>query len=198
MDLGQVHPLSQVRVWNRADNDDVAARAANFSVLLSNDGKEWREVYRHNGRVFYGYRMPDRSPLVVKLTNAEARFVRIQLPGTTFLHLDEVEVIGQQGGNLALHKPADQSSLSQWSAAHGRNDRAVDWAAEARKVLANCERMLSEMRAAGESQSHARPHPRPSPPGEGETFAALGQADRRGVRAASRPKSKQTAKIQRA
>ena len=116
VDLGKVHPLSQVRLWNRADNDDVATRAANFKVLLSSDGTDWREVYQHNGRVFYGYRMPDRSPLVVQLTNAEARFVRIQLPDTTFLHLDEVEVIGQPGGNLALHKPAEQSSLSQWSA----------------------------------------------------------------------------------
>jgi hypothetical protein len=88
MDLGKVHPLSQVRLWNRADNDDVAKRAANLKVLLSSDGTDWREVYQHNGRVFYGCRMPDRSPLVVKLTNAEARFVRIQLPDTTFLHLD--------------------------------------------------------------------------------------------------------------
>ncbi len=144
VDLGKVSPLSQVRVWNRADSEDIAARAANFMVLLSSDGKEWREAYRHNGQVFYGYRMPDRSPLVVKLTNAEARFVRIQLPGTTFLHLDEVEVIGRPGGNLALHKPADQSSLSQWSAAHARNDRPVDWTAETRRVLANCERMLDE------------------------------------------------------
>jgi hypothetical protein len=140
VDLGQLHPLAQVRLWNRADTDGSAQRAAKFRLLLSNDGKEWREVYQHNGQVFYGYRMPDRWPLVVKLTNAEARFVRVQLPGTTFLHLDEVEVIGQRGGNLALNKPADQSSLSQWSAVHGRNARAVDWVAEARRALTNCER----------------------------------------------------------
>ena len=156
VDLGQIHPLSQVRVWNRTDNDDMAARAAHFMVLLSNDGKEWREAYRHNGRVFYGYRMPDRSPLVVRLTDCEARFVRIQLPGTTYLHLDEVEVIGQNGVNLALHKPADQSSLSQWSAAHARNDRPVDWASETRRVLANCERMLKERRDGWATKNHAR------------------------------------------
>ena len=38
VDLGQNQPLAQVRLWNRADNDDVAARAANFRVLLSSDG----------------------------------------------------------------------------------------------------------------------------------------------------------------
>ncbi|MFA6545511.1 MAG: discoidin domain-containing protein [Limisphaerales bacterium] len=144
VDLGQAAPLAQVRLWNRSDTEGAAQRAAKFRIFLSNDGKEWREAYQHNGNVFYGYRMPDRSPLVVKLANAEARFVRIQLPGTTFLHLDEVEVIGRQGGNLALRKPADQSSLSQWSAAHRRDDRAVDWTAEARKALANCERMVKE------------------------------------------------------
>ena len=143
VDLGQVLPFSQVRLWNRADSEDIAARAANFRVLLSNDGTEWRETYRHNGKVFYGYRMPDRSPLVVRLADAKARFVRIQLPGTTFLHLDEVEVIGKPGQNLALHQPADQSSLSQWSAPHARNNRAVDWNAETSRTLANCERMLN-------------------------------------------------------
>ena len=162
VDLGKVLPISQVRLWNRADSEDIAARAANFQVMLSNDGTEWREAYRHNGKVFYGYRMPDRSPLIVRLTEAEARFVRIQLPGRTFLHLDEVEVIGKSGGNLALHRPADQSSLSPWSAVHGRNDRPVDWASETRRTLANCERMLGEL-GGQESKLNARPHPGPLP-----------------------------------
>ncbi len=149
VDLGKVHPLSQVRLWNRADTDDVATRAANFKVLLSDDAKDWREVYQHNGRVFYGYRMPDRSPLVVRLTNAEARYVRIQLPDTTFLHLDEVEVIGQPGGNLALHQPADQSSLSQWSAFKARRagsaaeELSIPW------LLERGEKLRAELNRAG-------------------------------------------------
>ena len=134
VDLGQPHPLAQVRLWNRSDTDGSAQRASKFLILLSNDGKAWREVYQHNGQIFYGYRMPDRSPLVVKLTNAEARFVRVQLPGTEFLHLDEVEVIGQRGGSLALNKPAEQSSVSQWSVAH-RMAKDVDWRAATAKVL---------------------------------------------------------------
>lgn len=149
VDLGQVQPLSQVRVWNRADSDDLAARAANFTVLLSSDGTEWREGYRHNGQVFFGYRMPDRSPLVVKLTNSVARFVRIQLPGPTFLHLDEVEVIGRSGRNLALHKPADQSSLSQWSAfktkrvGSGAEELSLPW------VLERGQQLVTELNRAG-------------------------------------------------
>ena len=127
VDLGQPQPLAQVRLWNRSDNEGSAQRASKFLILLSHDGKAWREVYQHDGTVFYGYHMPDRSPLVVKLTNAEARYVRVQLPGKTFLHLDEVEVIrAGKWGNVALNKPAEQSSVSQWSVAH-RIAQEVNW-----------------------------------------------------------------------
>ncbi len=135
VDLGATLPLAQVRLWNRADNEDVAKRAARFQILLSDDGRSWRQVYQHDGTVFYGYHMPDRSPLVIKLTNAAARFVRLQLPGKTFLHLDEVEVIrAGKWANVALNKPAEQSSVSQWSAAH-RVAKDLDWRQATAKVL---------------------------------------------------------------
>jgi len=147
VDLGKAAALSQVRLWNRADNDGMAERAAKFILLVSNDGKQWREAYRHNGQTFYGYRMPNRSPLIVTLTNIEARFVRVQLPGTGFLHLDEVEVIGKQGGNLALHRPADQSSLSAWSTfklkRDGSGELPLPW------VLERAEKLAAELRRAG-------------------------------------------------
>lgn len=149
VDLGESQPLTQVRLWNRSDSDGAAARAAKFRVLLSDDGKDWREAYRHEGGVFFGYRMPDRRPLVVKLANATARFVRIQLPGAEYLHLDEVEVYGHKGGNLALHRPADQSSLSQWSAMKPRRgvsdsvELSVDW------VIERGRKLVAELRQSG-------------------------------------------------
>jgi hypothetical protein len=117
VDLGEVHGIAQVRIWNRSDDTEAARRAARFEIHLSNDSTSWTRVYQHDGSLFYGYRMPDRGSLNIPLENAKARFVRIQLPGTTCLHLDEVEVISKAGGrrNLALHHAADQSSLSQWS-----------------------------------------------------------------------------------
>ena len=49
------------------------------------------------------------------------RFVRLQIPSAApiFFHLDEVEVYGPGAPerNLALHRPANQSSISQWSTA---------------------------------------------------------------------------------
>jgi len=135
VDLGEVMPLSQVRLWNRSDNEGSARRAARFRLLLSEDAKNWHQAYQHDGTVFFGYHMPDRSPLVVRVTNAAARFVRIQLPGKTFLHLDEVEVIAVgKGGNAALNKPANQSSASQWSVAH-RVGKDLDWRQATTKVL---------------------------------------------------------------
>ena len=135
VDLGEVLPLAQVRVWNRSDNEAAAKRAARFEVLLSDDAKTWQRAYQHDGTVFYGYHMPDRSPLVIKLTNAAARHVRIQLPGKTFLHLDEIEVIrAGRWENVALNKSAEQGSVSQWSMTH-RVAQDVNWHLATAKVL---------------------------------------------------------------
>src|SRR5689334_13632705 len=42
VDLGEVLPLAQVRLWNRADNGEaIAKRAARFEILLSNDAQIW-------------------------------------------------------------------------------------------------------------------------------------------------------------
>lgn len=113
VDLGRVRRVDQVVVWNRCDT--VAARAARLRLLLSEDGQTWRTVYTHDGTVFHGF--TDEQPLAVRLENERTRFVRVQLPGSTYLHLDEVEVFGPRrpGINLAFHRRATQSSVSQWS-----------------------------------------------------------------------------------
>jgi len=142
VDLGAVAPLKDICLWNRADDETAAMRASRFRVLLSEDGQAWQKVYEHPGTVFYGYRMPDRWPLRVALTNAVGRYVRLQLPGVTALHLDEVEVheLSGRSPNIALKRPAEQSSLSEWSVAHARGGREPDWGALTREVVANCER----------------------------------------------------------
>jgi hypothetical protein len=113
VDLGGKLALDRVVIFNRGDGK-VEDRAANLKVLLSLDGKQFKELYQHNGSKFFGF--VDGRPLVVPAKGAEARLVRIQLPGTQYLHLDEVEVyrVGS-AENVALHRPADQSSVSPWS-----------------------------------------------------------------------------------
>jgi hypothetical protein len=114
VDLGSETPLDEIRLYNRCDNG-MGSRNARLIVLFSDDGTTWRQVYQHDGAPFQG--QPDKKPLVVKLDGAATRFLRLQLPGKSYFHLDEVEVMAG-GENIALGKPAAQSSTSQWSARH--------------------------------------------------------------------------------
>jgi len=113
VDLGKPLALDRVVVYNRCDGN-VEDRAASVAVLLSDDGKHFTPFYRHDGSKFLGH--TDGKPLVVPAKGAKARFVRVQLPTADYLHLDEVEVFRVGGKeNVALRRPADQSSASQWS-----------------------------------------------------------------------------------
>ena len=111
VDLGQPTPLDQILVYNRCDGSQ--DRAWRLRILLSDDGQAWRQVYQHDGTPFLG--VTDNRPLSVKLHRAKGRYVRIQLPGKTYLHLDEVEIYRSRGHNLALRRTATQSSASPWS-----------------------------------------------------------------------------------
>jgi hypothetical protein len=114
VDLGSPERLARIVVYNATECPE---RARNLRLLLSEDGKTWQEAYRHDGQVFGGAK--DGKPLVVQLKGGRARFVRAALPGTEYLHLDEVEVYGTEvpERNLALGKAATQSSVSRWSTA---------------------------------------------------------------------------------
>ncbi len=112
VDLRTTTALDHVVIYNRCDA--CSARNGRILVLLSDDGCAWKRVYQHDGTVFYGY--TDRKPLVVPLGGREARYLRLQHPGTSYFHLDEVEIYpAGDARNVALGKPATQSSTSQWS-----------------------------------------------------------------------------------
>ncbi len=114
IDLRQIVRLDRLVIYNRCD---FAERASRIAVLVSDDSKSFSEVYRHDGTVFFGH--TDNRPLVVRLNGTNARFVRLQLPGKSYFHLDEVEIYVADGGrNIAPGKKATQSSVSQWSVAH--------------------------------------------------------------------------------
>ena len=116
VDLGKPTAIDRVVLYNRCDA--CAGRNARVMVLLSDDGKTFRQVYQHDGTTFFGF--TDKKPLSAPMKGVTARYVRLQLPGKSYFHLDEVEVyaVGAQE-NVALRKPATQSSTSEWSSAHG-------------------------------------------------------------------------------
>ena len=125
VDLERSYELGRVVIYNRMDSD-VRKRAYGMMVLVSPDGKAWQEVFRHTDEEFGG--VPDGKPLVVDLTGkgVSARWVRCQMPKTVSFHLDEVEVYptSEPDTNVALHKPADQSSAGRSSTSKGLNPRS--------------------------------------------------------------------------
>jgi hypothetical protein len=143
VDLLAPSAISEIRLFNRMD---IPERANNLQIMVSTTGSDWRTIYAHNGAPFGG---ADGRPLVARVDGTVARYVRLQVPSNTYFHLDEVEILGvagapfvpptaptvstnfppppvaptfpaAAGGNVALNKPAIQSSLSSWST--GSND----------------------------------------------------------------------------
>ena len=118
VDLGADVRLDRIVVFNRTDSG-CAPRTANIRILLAKAGAldEFTEIYRHDGTTFFGVK--ENKPLVVSLAdeNVTGRIVRLHVPGPCSLALDEVEVFAADATdkNIALGKPADQDSVSQYS-----------------------------------------------------------------------------------
>lgn len=121
VDLGAVVPIGRIIVYNRLDYAPGLHNADHLQISTSDDGMRWTQHHDNHGRYFGG--IGDTEPLHVTFAPGEvaARFVRLLVPSPTplFFHLDEVEIYGSQDAvkNLALARPADQSSLSPWSTA---------------------------------------------------------------------------------
>ncbi len=117
VDLGETLTINRLVVFNRLDYAPGLHNADNLLILASLDGRQWRQVYHHQGH--YGG-VTGAPPLEIKWGDkVQARFVRLQIPSTQpiFFHLDEVEIYGAEDANrnLAWQHPADQSSVSTWS-----------------------------------------------------------------------------------
>jgi hypothetical protein len=109
VDLGAVTDIGKVVLYNRTDGS--VDRLSNFDILVSNNGTSWQPVATSTGAA------PARSTFSLE---ASARFVRVQLRGTNYLSLAEVQVFPPQ--NLAAGKTATQSSTINGGVA----SRAVD------------------------------------------------------------------------
>ncbi|MGB2753586.1 MAG: discoidin domain-containing protein [Phycisphaerae bacterium] len=68
VDLEKPTALERVVLWNRCD--ECAGRNAHIRVLLSDDGKTFRQAYQHDGTPFMGH--SDKKPLSVPLKGAAA------------------------------------------------------------------------------------------------------------------------------
>jgi len=130
VDLGTRQPVAKIVVYNRLDYAPGLHNADNLIILTSDDERRWTLRHDNKGKHFGG--ITGAKPLVVEFKpdpaqpeslQVHARFVRLQIRSAApiFLHLDEVEIYGPSdpARNIALRRPAKQSSLSIWS--RGRN-----------------------------------------------------------------------------
>ncbi|NLS91104.1 MAG: discoidin domain-containing protein [Planctomycetaceae bacterium] len=126
IDLGGLTAIDRIVLYNRCDSG-MAQRNSHIRVLVGDAPDQLAQVYQHDGTVFFGH--TDGKPLSVPLKGKQARFVRLQLPTASYFHLDEVQVFETEtGNNVALGKPATQSSTSQWSkTSNVPSQVALDW-----------------------------------------------------------------------
>jgi cytochrome c peroxidase len=101
VDLGASAQLSSVRIWNRTDC--CMDRLGNFHVFLSNQpitGTTVAQARAQAGVIDLHY--PGIAGASVSIPAATAaRYVRVQLEGTSYFHVAEVEVLGKVISNSA-------------------------------------------------------------------------------------------------
>ena len=119
VDLGTSQPIAKIIVWNRLDYEPGLHNADHLLILTSDDGTAWTQRYDNKGKFFGGVGRDKPLEVAFKAGEVTARFVRLQVlsDAPIFFHLDEVEIFGPANPtkNIALKRPARQSSLSQWS-----------------------------------------------------------------------------------
>ncbi len=117
VDLGDVHSISEVRIFNR---NVCAHRLRNFTVLASLNGRSWEAVHsKADGAIF------SDKPYVVRLPGARARFVRVRLEGFDYLHFCECEVIGAPASLDAAQRAEYERSLAEANEAEARRRAAL-------------------------------------------------------------------------
>lgn len=93
VDLGAMHNITEIWLFNRLDLPELALRAARLAVEIAGRDAAYVEVFRHDAPQPFGG--ADGKPLVIHFTPArEGRFIRIRLLAREFLHLNQVEVYG--------------------------------------------------------------------------------------------------------
>ena len=94
IDLGEIHDVSQVKIWNRTDG--ASERLANFYVLISESpftSQGLTETLDQVGvsEFYHSGRAARETDFAI---NRRARYMRIQLSGRNYLQLAEVEIMG--------------------------------------------------------------------------------------------------------
>ena len=107
LDLGDVHEIGTIRVFNRQDLPE-RARTLCVSLALSAAGP-WIEIYK-SACLFGGVLTGD--PLAITLApRIAARFVRLHLTERNILHVDEVEVYAKPAVESERFFPVERATM---------------------------------------------------------------------------------------
>jgi FkbM family methyltransferase len=109
VDLRGAFFIREIVIFNRHDH---AYRLTRFSILGSLDGREWKRFFRKIDGTVFGN--ADNKPYVIEIAdNQPARYVRVRLDGTDYLHFDECQVFGDPVDAIALRQVLEQQILSE-------------------------------------------------------------------------------------
>ena len=110
VDLGAVATIGSIVVWNRTDC--CAGRLGDYWVFVSNTpfaATDTPTTLQNHAGTWSSHQTAQPNPnTTVTVPAVQGRYVRVQLSGTNYLSLAEVQVYGLP--DLALNKPATQSS----------------------------------------------------------------------------------------
>ena len=117
VDLGGQYTIEAIEIWNRTGSVASKSRLSAFYVLVSDtplDSATPLAELRTQAGIWSHYVDGYPDPQTLLSVGRTGRYVRIQLTGTTHLHMAEVKVFGTaylpSGSNVAREKPARQSS----------------------------------------------------------------------------------------
>ncbi len=113
VDLGTSAAVSSIVVWNRADC--CGNRLSDFWVFVSNtpflSTDTPTTLQSRTGTYSSHQTVPPNPSSTIVITGAQGRYVRVQLTGTNYLALAEVQIFGTLlAPDLAVSQPATQSS----------------------------------------------------------------------------------------
>jgi hypothetical protein len=114
LDLGASATVNSIVIWNRTDC--CGARLSDYWVFVSDipfSPNDTPATLQYRSGTFAIRQISTPNPSATIAIGAQGRYVRVQLTGTDYLSLAEVQVFGTGGGaavNLAQGRTASQSS----------------------------------------------------------------------------------------
>jgi hypothetical protein len=113
VDLGALHLIYEVRVFNRVDRPELSERLGAFRIDITDAAGLWVPIHEHDASRPIGG--ADGYPLIVRLASpVMASRLRVMALGHTCLHLDQVQVHGVPVADMDEAAAATHTPTAHW------------------------------------------------------------------------------------